>query len=325
MSSNPYENEPGFEKAHQDHDKQNMKAYVQKIRHETLRISIIARLEEYLNINADGTLQPSPPPDQDTYDEGDNSLMDIESPAAFEPFKDLCKRRFLWYYHTYLASIEVERQKVAEGESFLRMPFEHSGNAMEGKFLYSELERRIKLVRERLDKEAEGWIAEGKILTLRESGVAANLQRQYEQAVEYYNGKGDSVTLDIQTVDNNPFLWRVIYFGRPMTNLDGGLFNIEIAFSPRFPEEQPRAKFLTPFYHFRVSKDGIACYTVAKSEDGRAHVDALVALVEEETPPYDPRTQINEEASKLYWGTPEQRREYNRKLRRSVQDSLDYA
>lgn len=44
-----------------------------------------------------------------------------------------------------------------------------------------------------------------------------------------------------------------------MTNLDGGLFNIEIAFSPRFPNEQPRAKFLTPFYHYRVtSKEPIA-------------------------------------------------------------------
>lgn len=43
------------------------------------------------------------------------------------------------------------------------------------------------------------------------------------------------------------------YFGRPMTNLDGGLFNIELAFSPRFPVETPRAKFLTPFYHYRVT------------------------------------------------------------------------
>lgn len=38
-----------------------------------------------------------------------------------------------------------------------------------------------------------------------------------------------------------------------MTNLDGGLFTFELAFSPRFPEEQPRAKFLTNFYHHRVT------------------------------------------------------------------------
>lgn len=32
MSSNPYENEPGFENASQEHDKENMKAYVLKVR-----------------------------------------------------------------------------------------------------------------------------------------------------------------------------------------------------------------------------------------------------------------------------------------------------
>jgi len=325
MSSNPYENEPGFEQASQDHDKENMRTYVLKIRHETLRISIITRLEEYLGINADGTLQPSSvPSEQDTYDDGVPSLIELEGAIAFEPFRDLCKHRFLWYYDTYLSSIRAERQKVAENQSFTRMPFEHSGNAMEGKFLYSELERRIRFIRERLDKETEGWVVEGKILAEKESGVAANLQRQYEQTVEHYK-RSDSVTLDIELVDKNPFLWRVTYFGRPMTNLDGGLFNIEIVFSPRFPEEQPRARFVTPFYHYRVSKDGIACYTATKADEGRSHIDAIINLMEEENPPYDPRTQINEEASKLYWGTAEQRREYNRKLRRSVQASLEFA
>jgi len=31
MSSNPYENEPGFENANQEHDKENRKAYVLKV------------------------------------------------------------------------------------------------------------------------------------------------------------------------------------------------------------------------------------------------------------------------------------------------------
>jgi ubiquitin-conjugating enzyme E2 Z len=137
--------------------------------------------------------------------------MELEGAIAFEPFKDLCKHRFLWYYDTYLSSIRTERQKVAENQSFTRMPFEHSGNAMEGKFLYSELGRRIRFIRERLDKETEGWVAEGKILAEKESGVAANLQRQYEQTVEHYK-RSDSVTLDIELVDKNPFLWRVVGF-----------------------------------------------------------------------------------------------------------------
>ena len=149
-------------------------------------------------------------------------MMDSEASAVFEPFKDLCKRRFLWYYDTYLASVKVESGKVTEGAQFIKMPFEHAGNSMEGKFLYSELERRLKFVKERLDHETASWAAEGLILQGKESGVAANLQRQFEQTVEHYK-KQDSVTIDIELVDNNPFLWRVvrlILLPRMMTNAD---------------------------------------------------------------------------------------------------------
>ena len=41
-------------------------------------------------------------------------------------------------------------------------------------------------------------------------------------------------------------------------------------------------------------------------------------MLEEENPPYDPRMQVNLEASKLYWGSKEDKREYNKKLRRWV-------
>lgn len=53
-----------------------------------------------------------------------------------------------------------------------------------------------------------------------------------------------------------------------------------------------------------------------RADDGRSHIDAIIQLMEEENPPYDPRTQVNADASKLYWGTPEEKRQYNRKLRR---------
>jgi len=140
--------------------------------------------------------------------------------------------------------------------------------------------------------------------------------------VEHYK-KQDSVTIDIELVDDNPFLWRVAYFGRPMTNLDGGLFTIHLAFSPRFPEEQPRAKFVFPLYHHQITTDGIPCYIPQRYDEGRHHIDAIIQLMEEESPPYDPRTQVNQEASKLYWGSKEDKREYNKKLRRSVQRSME--
>ncbi|KAI9654909.1 MAG: hypothetical protein M1829_000724 [Trizodia sp. TS-e1964] len=320
MSSNPYENEPGFEDAKSDADKQNISNYVAKIRHETLRISIIQRLEEYLAINPDGTSQI---PQVSVYGEDNDpdSLMDDSAPE-FQPFQDLCKRRFLWYYNSYLLTIAQNKGKVKDGEPFAKMPFECTGNGMDGKFGYAELEQRLKFIRKSIDKETDSWAMEGLICKKKESGVAANLQRQFEQTVESYK-KNTSVTLDFELIEQNPFVWQITYFGRPMTNLDGGLFRIKMCFSPRFPEEQPRVKFETPLFHHRISSDGIPCYCPRRGEDARSHVEAIIEALEEESPPYDPRTMVNPEAAKLFWGTQEEKKNYNRRLRRSVQRSVE--
>ncbi|KAF3909128.1 hypothetical protein ABW21_db0206714 [Orbilia brochopaga] len=324
MSANPYENEPGYENANTQHHKDNQTNYALKIRHETLRISIIQRLEEYLGLKPDGTLIVRQPEEGEGSD-NEPQYHDEGGVYFFEPFKDLCKRRFLWYYDTYLASIEAERTKVTENQAFVRMPFETvNSNSMEGKFSYSELERRIKNIRRALDTEAEKWGPEGLLALEREEGVAANLQRQFEQTKVYFS-KSDTVTLNIELQDKNPFIWQITYIGRPMTNLDGGLFNFTLRFSIRFPEEQPRVQFSTPLFHHRINNDGVPSYFSGRPDDVRSHIEGIIALLEEEDPAYDPRTQLNMEASKLYWGTKEEKREYNKRFRRAVQRSMEYA
>ncbi|KAI9847148.1 MAG: hypothetical protein M1837_003010 [Sclerophora amabilis] len=320
MSSNPYENEPGFEDAKSDHDKKNTADYVAKIRHETLRISIIQRLEDFLGINPDGTLQARP--SQGEYQEYEHEESIDDSLPTFEPFKDLFKRRFLWYYDSYLITITEGKAHAKDDLVFAKMPFECSGNGMDGKFRYSELERRLKFIREMLEKETDGWAAEGLNAKKKESGIAANLQRQFEQSVESYK-RDDNVTLDLELVDQNPFVWQITYFGRPMTNLDGGLFRIRVSFSPRFPEEQPRVKFETPMFHHRISQNGVVCYFPRRAEDVKSHIEGIIEALEEESPPYDPRTMVNPEAAKLYWGSTDDKKNYNRRLRRAVQRSME--
>ncbi|KAF3919724.1 hypothetical protein ABW20_dc0107034 [Dactylellina cionopaga] len=315
MSSNPYENEPGYESANSQHDKENQKAYVLKIRHETLRISIIQRLEEYLGLKSDGSYIVHRTEEGESSD-SDPQYLEEGGVYFFEPFKDLCKRRFLWYYDTYLKSIEEEKEKVTENLAFVRMPFEMANsNSMEGKFSYAELERRIRGIRKALDVEAEKWGPEGWESLQREEGVAANLQRQFEQTKVYFS-KNDAVPLDLELQDKNPFIWQVTYFGRPMTNLDGGLFNLTLRFSVRFPEEQPRVQFSTPMFHHKVNQDGVPAYFPGRPDDVRSHIEGIIAVLEEEDPAYDPRTQLNIDASKLYWGSKEDKREYSKRFRR---------
>jgi len=279
-------------------------------------------LEEYLGISPAGTVAPYASLDGTDDEDDEKDIEYDESSINFDPFKDLCKRRFLWYYDSYLLAISKAKTEAKDGQAFTRMPFECTGNTMEGKFNYTELERRLRLIKKTLDAETARWAEEGLVLLKKETTAAANLQRQYEQVVEAYK-RDKKVTLDIELVDKNPFVWSITYIGRPMTNLDGGLFRITLCFSPRFPEEQPRAKFETTLFHHRIALDGTPCYSTKRAEDAKSHVQAIIEALEEESPPYDPRTLVNPEAAKLFWGSEEDKKMYNRKLRRAVQRTTE--
>jgi ubiquitin-conjugating enzyme E2 Z len=314
MSANPYENEPGFEDANSDYDKKNQEAYVDKIRHESLRISVVERLEEYLGISRER-------PGVTVYN-AEEEYQSTRDDAPFEPFKDLCKRRFLWYYRSYLARIDEAVAKHKDGQRFEKMPFEGPGNTMEGTFQYSSLRERLQTIFEKLNEEKVEWAQTGLSAVRNEMSIASNLQRQFEQIVEKYK-KNDAVTLDLDLVDKNPFVWQLVLFGRPMTNLDGGMFRIMLYISPKFPDVLPRVRFDTPIFHHRVSPDGILCYDAVRKDDMRSHIEAIIGVIEDESPAYDPRTLVNPEAARLYWGTADEKKMYNRRLRRSVQDSAE--
>jgi ubiquitin-conjugating enzyme E2 Z len=242
--------------------------------------------------------------------------------APFEPFKDLCKRRFLWYYPSYLASIDEAAKKHKDGQRFEKMPFEGPGNTMEGAYAYTDLRKRLVNIFDLLNHEMDQWAFEGLKAVEKETSIASNLQRQFEQVVEKFKHT-DGVTIDLDLVDKNPFVWQLVLFGRPTTKLDGGMFRIMLYVSPKFPDVLPRVKFLTPIFHHRVSPDGIVCYDTMRKDDMRSHIEAIIAAVEEESPAYDPRTLVNPEAAKLYWGSVDDKTAYHRRLRRAVQDSAE--
>ncbi|RMZ89950.1 hypothetical protein DV736_g2834, partial [Chaetothyriales sp. CBS 134916] len=323
MSSSPYENEPGYENAKSADDRKNNERYCDKIRHETLRIAVIQKVEEALGIQADGSVEDDKAQlawdsaDEEADEEAKREKDRLDRLAKFDPFKDLCKRRFLWYYDHYLATIEQHAPQHKDGAAFEKMPFESSGNSMDGKFAYTNLHKRLLRIKDVLGHETDKWAAEGIDLKQRESTKAANLQRQFEQLQQFLKQKS-IYNLDLALDNDNPFLWFITYIGAPLTYLDGGMFNIRISISPRFPDEQPRVRVLTALYHHRVSKDGVLCYFPDKTDEMKSHVQAIVAALDEESPPFDPRTIVHPEATKLLWGSDEDKREYNRRLRRTA-------
>lgn len=272
-----------------------------------------------MGLRHDGT-----PVEQTAVNEWEQDEVD-ETSVPFEPFKDLCKRRFLWYYESYLAAIEKGKTEVTENQPFKAMPFESpTRNTMDGAFKYPDLEKRLKRIKAALDEEPQTWAKAGIESALAETRVSVNLKHQFGQVLTSL--KSGDMPHNVALEDGNPFVWTLTYFGRPMTNFDSGVIRIKMHFSTRFPEEQPRVRLETKIFHHLVAPDGTMCYTPnpSKSEDVRSHIDAIIMALEDDEPPYDPRKIVNLEANQLFWnGGPENKKLYHRRLRRSVQDSLE--
>ena len=278
-------------------------------------------MEYYLGIYSDGTVAPK----GNAGDQTDVAEKDAATKpgTSWEPFRDFCKRRFLWYFESYLTSINEDVKKHHAGVKFKSMPFEHKGNAMDGEYEYVELRRRLLLIRRVLDQETLRWAEEGALALKQERPGAAHMQLLYKQTRDTFKASGaHNVEISLDN-EQNPYVWIITLFGRPRTNLDGGMFRIRFTVSPEFPEEWPRVVFETELFHQRVTKEGVLCYVPRKPSELPGHVEALVSAVEEEHPPYDPRVLVNLEASKLFWGSEDDKKQYSRRLRRSVQRSVE--
>ncbi|KAF2769486.1 UBC-like protein [Teratosphaeria nubilosa] len=318
MSQNPYENEPGHEQS-KIHEVQPT-AYVAKITHETMRIAVCNRLEGLLGIKEERAATPS----VHEYD-AEATYKALDS-THWDPFADLLKRRFLWYYDTYMQTVERESKLHKQNEAFQRMDFEYPPNSMEGKFDYKSLHARLTRIRETLEEEQRSWAKAGAKQVADSTQLAVQLAFQFGQLEHKWNNSTyDSSRMEISLPDKqNPFVWKLTLFGKPMTNLDGGIFNMTLYIPPNFPDIQPRLKIETPIFHHRVSMNGALCYFPEKEEEVASHLEAIVRAIEDEDPKYDPRSMMNPEAFALRWGGDDKKKVYTRKLRRSAQDSCEY-
>jgi len=346
MSSNPYENEPGFENHKITHA--DAAEYARKIRHENLNISVIQRLEKALGIDNTKPEEPSTEEDEaarKNSEELETLLADSETPATeasvyeydaeasynsldptpWDPFADFAKRRFLWYYDSYIRTIEAASKEQKDGKPFAITRFEGPSNQMEGSYQYLNLRARMDRIRRSLAAECEEWKVAGVKQAKHSTGLATQLAFQFDQLKFKWNESTyPGCKMEVSLVDKNPFAWHLTIFGEPSTNLDGGVFNLSFTIPPDFPESWPRIYVETPIFHHRVSSTGALCYFPAKPDEIRSHLSAIVEAIEDKRPMHDPRAFINPEAAELFWGGDDKRKIYHRKLRRSAQDSSEF-
>jgi ubiquitin-conjugating enzyme E2 Z len=369
MSPNPWENEPGEEDG-KITDKEPA-AYASKIRHESLRIAVINRLEKILNINPSkiGVSDSVEKEKKETastkaaavaaalkslkhwghnFDSGDEDDLDEDepensttepseydaeatynslNPSPWDPFTDLVKRRFLWYYDSYVLAIEKARSQQKDGKKFANTRFEGAGNGMTGYFAYAQLLTRLNNIRDVLSNECTTWVQLGAKQVEASTQLATQLAFQFTQLEHHYNKTSYAGSrLELSLPDKkNPFAWHLTFFGQSSTNLDSGVFNISLTFPPDFPASWPRVYIRTPIFHHRVSPTtGALCYFPSKPEEISSHLRAIVAAIEDLEPKFDPRAVVNPEAAKLLWGSETDKKTYFRKLRRSAQESMEF-
>ncbi|RKP27846.1 ubiquitin-conjugating enzyme/RWD-like protein, partial [Syncephalis pseudoplumigaleata] len=326
MTETPYENEPGFTCSAETHDwyKQH---YNRKITHETIRISVCDRMETLLGMHERYQLMTqsnATASTTSTTTTGGSGDATQTSPFVYRPamytddFGDICKRLFLWHVNAYLSICERECKLVKAGAHFIHMPFEGGHNIMRGQYDYARLEQRLLKIKHILLHEATAWSEASKQWIRDECGAGDNLRGQLQQIINANCLEG----MDISLEDDNPYIWYISIFGKPLTPYDDGIFRLKWVFHKDFPQVWPRAVFLTPVYHCHVTADGIPYYRVKREEDIKEHLQQIAALFTDDPSP-NPSTHVNSEAAALYFGTADERRQYMRSVRRCAMRSTE--
>ncbi|KAM5220989.1 ubiquitin-conjugating enzyme E2-17 kDa-like [Ctenodactylus gundi] len=67
-------------------------------------------------------------------------------------------------------------------------------------------------------------------------------------------------------VGDNWFLWRGVLRGPPDSPYEGGFFSLDIEFPQDYPFSPPKISFATRIYHPNISRDGVICLDILRSE-----------------------------------------------------------
>lgn len=239
-------------------------------------------------------------------------------------FDDFCKKRFLCYLDLYKQAVEdgVVKEAARHHQPFEMMQFESPSNQMAGTWDYADLQHRLKILEDKIMEETHNWPKDGQKLVKDEAPIATKLQGQYEQAVAEL-GRRNGAMVDLRLEEDNPFLWNMTYFGSPATLFDGGVVTVKVYISPRHPSEQPRVFLASPLFHVSVSSNGALIYLPTQADEMWRHLEGIIASLEEAFPPYNPLMAVNTEAAKLCWGSKDDQKQYSRKLRRSIEATVE--
>ena len=309
MHDKPYHNEPSFEA---DDGSGDVERYNEKLLHETLRVAVCEVMEDTLE-------------------------QRVVSPNGVQPtFQNVRKTFFLMYAERYLSECKrmSERKDLKDGTGFKMMPFECSGNGIQGNFQWAKTKGRLEAVRARLLAGIDEWRKSGAEQTalLRDKHDASvnsciHYLRQQEERMKAEAPDGAS----IGPTPDNACVWEATIFGPSETIWDGGMFSVEIVFPPDFPDSPPYVRFVTPIFHPQISPSGVPylralvlwhCCDPKDRTLGSLLRSLINLLVADPSP--EPATHLNLDAAALHFSrNADDNKEYRRQVKKRVQRSMD--
>jgi len=113
--------------------------------------------------------------------------------------------------------------------------------------------------------------------------------------------------------------WQAVIFGPEQTAWEGGTFKLEVVFSEDYPNKAPHVKFTSRMFHPNVYADGQICLDILQNQWSPIYdISAILTSIQSLLSDPNPNSPANQEAAQLF---VENRREYNRRVQLSVEES----
>ncbi|EZG43334.1 putative ubiquitin-conjugating enzyme E2 [Gregarina niphandrodes] len=119
---------------------------------------------------------------------------------------------------------------------------------------------------------------------------------------------------------NDLTIWSAVIFGPEETIWQGGTFRLSMAFPEDYPARPPVVRFITSIFHPNVYQNGDICLDILQNQWTPIYdISGILTSIRSLLSDPNPQSPANSEAARLY---VENRREYNRRVQRCVDDSL---